>query len=129
MVQRRNSSTGEPFLGCSRYPGCRGTRSISSAAGASGVSRSPRPERFRLSLGGRPKGIGDYSELVVARALGRNLSKREGCVVQGLAILLFGAVLYWFFTSGLFVTIVTAFSEWYAQQVKLPGLPTPTPGT
>lgn len=129
MVQRRNSSTGEPFLGCTRYPACRGTRPIAGAAGAPSVRKSTRPQRYRLSLGGRPKGIGDYTELIVARAVGRNLSKREGCLVQGVAIIVFAGLLYWFFTSGLFIAIVTAFSEWYAHQIKIPGLATPTPGT
>lgn len=28
MLRRRNSETGEEFLGCSRYPECRGTRQL-----------------------------------------------------------------------------------------------------
>jgi hypothetical protein len=130
MVVRHNRATGEDFWGCSRFPSCRGTRLIGAAAPKATSARSPRaprPTKYRLSLGGRPKGLGDSSELVVARMIGRNLSKREGCLVQGLAVLLFFAVVYWFFTSGLFLTVVTAFSEWYAHQIRLPGAATPTP--
>jgi len=89
-----------------------------------------RPQtRYRLSLGGRPKGLADHAELLVARLLGRNLNKREGCLVQLLAIVIVGVVIYWFFSSDLYVTLIRAFSEWYAHQFKLPGAPTPTPGS
>jgi hypothetical protein len=127
MVVRHNRATGEDFWGCSRFPECRGTRPIGSAAPRAKTGRPQRPTKYRLSLGGRPKGIGDYAELVVARTIGRNLNKREGCLVQALAIVLFICLVYAVFASGLFLTIVTAFSEWYAQQIKLPGAPTPMP--
>ena len=127
MLERRNRSTGDTFLGCSRYPGCKGTRPI--PAGARPVEQSaPRPTRYRLSLGGRPRGVGDYVELVVARLVGRNLNKREGCLVQGVAIVVFLGLIYWFVASGLMVDLAKIFANWYAHQITLPGAPTPTPG-
>ena len=47
--------------------------------------------------------------------------------MQLLAILLAVAVLYWFFTSGLYFDLVKAFSEWYARQITFPSAPTPAP--
>jgi hypothetical protein len=97
-------------------------------AGAQQRARSPAPKtRYRLSLGGRPRGIGDYAELAVARIVGRDLNKREGCLVQVVAILVFVGLLYWFVASGLFVDIVKLVADWYAHQIKLPGAPTPAP--
>src|SRR5690349_8736840 len=106
MVVRHNRATGEDFWGCSRFPHCRGTRPIGAAAPRARSTSSPRQTRYRLSLGGRPTGIGDYGELIVARLLGRNLNKREGCLVQALTILIFLGAIYAFVASGLFLTIV-----------------------
>src|SRR5688500_11152279 len=50
MTLRHNRQTGEPFLGCSRFPRCRGTR----PAPAAGQVAGHTPARYRLSLGGRP---------------------------------------------------------------------------
>lgn len=72
-------------------------------------------------MGGRPRGVGDYSELLVARAIGRDLTKREGCLVQLMAIILFAGIVYWFFTSGLYFDFVRVFVEWYGKQIKLSG--------
>ena len=61
MVTRRNRRTGEMFLGCSRFPACRGTRQIDrSLAAFQGTAhsappiasrrRAPRPARARIRL-------------------------------------------------------------------------------
>src|SRR5688572_18539020 len=112
MVERRNRSSGEFFLGCSRYPDCRGTRP--QPGGASRPRGAARQRRPRLSMGGRPRDLADYSELLVARLVGRDLTKREGCLVQLIALLAFFGLIYWFFTSGLYLTFVTWFAEWYS---------------
>lgn len=125
MVERRNRSTGEPFLGCSRFPKCQGTRPLRS--GTARPKTRARPRRPRLSLGGRPRDLADYSELLVARIVGRDLTRREGCLVQLVALLAFFGLVYWFLTSGLYLTLVTWFAEWYADQITLPGAPSPTP--
>jgi hypothetical protein len=70
--------------------------------------------------------VPDVAELLVARAMGRNLSKREGCLVQGIALLGLVVVFFWFFTSDLFMSIITAFSDWYAHQLKFPVAPLPS---
>ncbi len=127
MVMRRNRTSGEPFFGCTQYPSCRGTRPRAGSAGASPVRRTPE-RRYRLSLGGRPKGIADYVELLVARRVGRDLTKREGCLVQGVTIVVFLALIYWFVSSGALVTISKLFADWYAHQFTLPGSPTPSAG-
>lgn len=127
MVARRNRQTGEAFLGCSRYPSCTGTRPIQT--GSPGVGHLSTPARGRrLSLGGRPKGVGDYTELAVARIVGRDLTKREGCLVQAVAILVLVGLSYWFLTSALYVDILKALANWYAHQIKFPGAATPIPG-
>jgi hypothetical protein len=119
MVRRTNSQSGEPFLGCSRFPGCRGTRPL-----AGGSSRAPvtfRP-RYKLSAGGRARNIPDVVELLVARAIGRNLTPIQGCIVQVLAVAIFAGLFYAFLVSGLFMRVVDLFAQWYASQV----FPTPT---
>jgi hypothetical protein len=126
MVVRRNRASGDDFWGCSRYPDCRGTRPIGAAAPNVRSNRPRRPTKYKLSLGGKPRGIADHGELIVARLIGRNLNKREGCLVQALTILLFLGAIYLLFASGLFLAIVMAFSDWYAHQIRLPGAPTPT---
>ena len=119
MVSRTNSHSGVPFLGCSRFPGCRGTRPI--AGGSSGAAATSRP-RYKLSAGGRARSIPDVVELLVARAIGRNLTPIQGCVVQVLAVVVFASLVYAFFVSGLFMRVVEPFAQWYASQV----FPTPT---
>jgi hypothetical protein len=125
MVERRNRSNGEAFLGCSRYPTCKGTRELPATAGHTMHART-RSGRPKLSLGGRPSGFPDYAELVVVRIVGRNLSKPEGCLVQAIALIAVLALVYWIFTSGLYLAIVKAIADWYAHQITVPGAPTPT---
>ena len=115
MLVRTNRDTGEPFLGCSRFPRCRGTREVNAIAPAPNA-RKARPGAYKLSAGGRPRGVGDYTELLVARALGRNLTPLQGCVVQLLAIIVFAAAVYALFASGLFLRIIEPFVQWYAEQ-------------
>ena len=131
MVVRRNRSSGQQFLGCSLYPACYGTRELDAADPSTGSNVAPARasrdrQRYRLSLGGRPKGFADNVELLVAKRIGRNLTKREGCLVQGVTILLAFLAIYWFFTSPLYVELIKAISEWYAHQIRLPGAPGPT---
>jgi hypothetical protein len=127
MVVRRQRATGEEFLGCTRYPECRGTRPLPQPGTRSAASRAPR-RRHRLSSGGRyAKNLPEVVELLVARAIGRDLSGREGCAVQLIALLAFFVVVYWFFTSGLFAAIVTPIAEWYAHQFHFGPTPAPSP--
>ena len=133
MVARTNRSSGEPFWGCPRYPECRGTRQITAdhpVAEPGGQrptprTRSGRPSRYRLSAGGRPRGFADYVELIVARRLGRNLGLAEGGLVQIAALLVFGAIVYWAFASGLVAHIAELLAGWMASQMHFG--PTPTP--
>jgi hypothetical protein len=69
-----------------------------------------------LSGGGRPKGIGDYIELIVARILGRNLTPLQGCVVQIAAIAIFAFLAWALFASGLILRITEPIAQWYASQ-------------
>jgi hypothetical protein len=62
---------------------------------------------------------------LVAHAIGRNLTRREGCAVQAVAIVLLFVFIYWLFASGTFVAIITPLVEWYSHQVRFG--PTPTP--
>ena len=130
MVVRRNSSTGEPFLGCSQFPACRGTRPLRSGAVADRRPNRARSARVRLSTGGRyARDFPDVMELLVARLVGRTLSRSEGCLVQVLALLGLLAIVYLFVASGAFMWIVTWVSEWLAGQFKfqIGGSPTPSP--
>ena len=73
-----------------------------------------------FSLGkGRPKGLADYSELLVARLIGRNLTPLQGCVVQLVALVVFGTLLWAFVASGLMFAISDAVARWYASQVHI----------
>ena len=126
MVLRRVRTTGEPFLGCSTYPACRGTRPVS----GSSPSAAPRSTRARapLSDGGRhAKSLPDVVELLVARRLGRTLKPWEGCLVQGAALLIFLAIVYWFFVSGMFYTVTKPIVEWYVHQIHFGPAATPSP--
>jgi hypothetical protein len=80
-----------------------------------------------LAFGGRPRDVGDYGELLVARVIGRNLTLREGCLVQLVALIVVLAAIYLIVASGLYLTVVKTVADWYAHQFRLPGPPTPTP--
>lgn len=66
MVLRQNRTTGEPFMGCTAYPQCRGTRRVEEAArGAAGSAkkgkgrkRKGRRHRKGLAGGARPPEVG-----------------------------------------------------------------------
>jgi hypothetical protein len=46
-----------------------------------------------------------------------------------IGLLISAAIAYWFFSSGLYIQVVTAAAEWYAEQVMpLPGSPSGAPG-
>jgi ssDNA-binding Zn-finger/Zn-ribbon topoisomerase 1 len=131
MVPRTQGATGEPFLGCSRYPSCRGTRPLTSLPGQGAPQRtatqSRRPRR-RLSDGRRyARNVPDVAELLVARLIGRDLGKWEGCLVQVVALILFLGLFLWFLSSGLFLAIVQAFSTWFVHQIHLGPAATPIP--
>jgi hypothetical protein len=112
MVTRRNRETGDAFLGCSRFPACKGTRSLGAAPQ---VRR--KPTRYRLSDGGRPKSLPDYVELIVARRLGRDLTPLQGFAVQALVILVIAGGFWWLLTSGTFFRIIDPFVQWYTHTV------------
>ena len=123
MVERTNRGSGEPFLGCTRFPACRGTRPMPTGVEAGAQRRvAARPTRYKLSAGGRARNLPDVVELLVARAIGRNLTPIQGCIVQILAVIVFAGLVYSFFVSGLFMRVVEPFAEWYASQV----FPAPT---
>jgi hypothetical protein len=71
-------------------------------------------------MGGRPKGLPDYAELVVARLIGRNLTPLQGCVVQIAAMAIFLVAVWALFASGLFLRIVDPIAKWYASQAFPP---------
>jgi hypothetical protein len=124
MVRRTNRDSGEDFLGCTTFPACRGTRPIPTGEQGSGASR---PARYKLSTGGRhARDLPDVVELLVARAIGRNLTPIQGCIVQILAVAVFGFLLWALFASGLFLRIVEPFAQWYTSQMHFG--PTPSPG-
>jgi ssDNA-binding Zn-finger/Zn-ribbon topoisomerase 1 len=134
MVTRTNRASGDQFYGCSRYPDCQGTRPIMAdrpVAVLGGQRPAPRtrssapPPRYQLSAGGRPRSLPDYVELLVARRLGRNLGPLEGGVVQIVALLAFGVIIYWAFASGLVAQIAELLGRWMASQMHFG--PTPAP--
>ena len=122
MIKRRNRRTGEAFLGCSRFPACRGTRQIDHSPPAfqgiehpvphrAGARRAPRRARarIRLSSGNRePRGAGDHAELIVARLVGHNLTGAQGFMVQVAGVILLAAAFYWFLASGTMAQVVTS---------------------
>jgi hypothetical protein len=114
MRVRTNRESREAFLGCSRFPACRGTRRLATTTSA--VAPAPRPRRYKLSAGGRPRSGPDYIELLVARAIGRNLGPIEGFVVQAVTILLVAAAVWALFASGLFIRIIEPVAQWYTEQ-------------
>jgi len=125
MVRRTNRGSGEPFLGCTRFPACRGTRPVSEGA----LSRvAPRPTRYKLSTGRRrARDLPDVVELLVARAIGRNLTPVQGCIVQILAVAVIGFLLWAMFASGLFLRIIDPFVQWYTSQMHFGPTPSPAP--
>jgi hypothetical protein len=125
MVRRTNHDSGEAFLGCTTFPACRGTRPI--ATGEQG-SVAARPMRYKLSSGGRrASDLPDVVELLVARAIGRNLTPIQGCIVQILAVAVFGFLLWALFASGLILRIIEPFVQWYTSQMHFGPTPSPTP--
>lgn len=78
-------------------------------------TRSKAP-RLKLSMSGRPKGLGDHTELLVARLIGRSLTPIQGCVVQIAVIAVFCYLAWAFIASGLMMRIVEPVSRWYAEQ-------------
>jgi len=132
MVARTTRRTNEPFYGCSLFPTCRGTRPIgvgdapAHPSRPSGRSAPPRPrQRVRLSLGGRPRGLADDAELLVARLVGHTLSPLQGCLVQIAAMALFIIAAWAFFASGLAATIAEALGRFAAQNMHFGPRPTP----
>jgi hypothetical protein len=115
MLTRTNRESGDAFLGCSRFPDCRATRPIVPSGNA--AAARGRLNRPKLSLGGRPRNLPDYVELIVARAIGRDLTPVQGFLVQALAIVLVAGAFWALLASGLFVRIVEPIAQWYANQV------------
>jgi hypothetical protein len=76
-------------------------------------------------MGGRPKGVTDYGELLVARLIGRNLTPLQGCVVQIATLAIFCYLAWALFASGLIVRIVEPIANWYASQA-FPAHPSPS---
>jgi ssDNA-binding Zn-finger/Zn-ribbon topoisomerase 1 len=113
MVTRHNRETGDAFLGCTRFPDCKGTRSL----GAAAPQLRRKPVRYRLSAGGRPKSVPDYVELIVARRLGRDLTALQGFAVQALVILVIAGGFFWLLTSGTFIRIIDPIIQWYTHTV------------
>ena len=127
MIERRQRQTGEAFLGCRRFPSCRGTLPI--AAGTLATAERKKSSDYKLSQGGRyARSLPDLVELLIARRIGRNLTTREGCATQVLAVVGLLAVLYLLVASGALAWILTTFASWFAHQIKLPGAASPTPG-
>jgi hypothetical protein len=60
MVRRQRRSDGAVFLGCSRFPRCRGTRELAAAADA--AARPAAASAYRPEHGQRPR----YDRLVLA---------------------------------------------------------------
>ena len=123
MVARTNRQTGEPFLGCSRFPDCRGTR----RAGDGPTNGVATRQRFRLSTGGTARTIPEVTELLVARAIGRDLTPLQGCLVQIAALIVVCLIVWAFFASGLFVRVVEPIAKWYAEQMHFGPTQSPLP--
>lgn len=134
MAERRNRQTGDAFLGCTCYPACHGTRPVAATrpsprpatAASPRVGSSGPRRRHRLSSGGRPKGWGDDVELIVARLVGRDLKPWEGCVVQLSALGIVGLFFWWLFASGTILVLIKPFVDWYANQVHLGPIASPS---
>ena len=66
-------------------------------------------------------------ELLVARLIGRDLGKWEGCLVQVVALVILAAVFLWFLSSSLFMAIVQAMSTYVVHQLHFGPAATPSP--
>jgi hypothetical protein len=114
MVERHNRRDGTAFLGCTRFPDCRGTRPLA-AAGAPG---RPAP---KLADGGRPKTWADDVELITARMLGRNLNLWQSFALRVVLIVV---------VFVLFINLIGPVSTWFGQymaDVFVQSMATPTP--
>jgi hypothetical protein len=124
MVVRANRETGESFLGCSQFPSCRGTRPLETRQTSPVLGRS---RRYKLSTGGTARTIPEVTELLVARAIGRNLTPIQGCLVQLAALIVLVVIVWAFFASGLFLRLAEPVARWYADQVHFGPTPTTSP--
>ena len=70
MVERRNRQDGTAFLGCTRFPDCRGTRALS---GAKAVIPTGPPAQG---------GWGDSAQRITAQVAGRTLGPAGACLVR-----------------------------------------------
>ena len=115
MVARTNRTNGTQFLGCTRFPACRGTRPLDAGAGA------PVRRRHELWGGGRPKTWGDDVEFIAARALGHSLNAWQSCLLRiGLIVLV--VVLF----MNLLVPVSNLFAQYFTDVYKL-SVATPIP--
>jgi len=86
------------------------------------------PTRQKLSTGGRQaRDLPDAVELLVARVIGRNLTPIQGCIVQVLALAVFGFLVWALFASGLILRIVEPLAQWYTSQMHFGPSPSPSP--
>ena len=83
----------------------------------------PRQDRIRLSAGGRPRGLLDGIELLVARRAGHTLSPLQGLLVQLVTLAVVLAVFLVFVESGAFA----ATAEWFGRLLAGQMLPALTP--
>jgi ssDNA-binding Zn-finger/Zn-ribbon topoisomerase 1 len=77
LVTRFRRADGSPFLGCSRYPDCRGVREFTASA-------TP-PAALPRSAGGRPMGFWDTEEYRAFEAARRARKARRQPASAGLA--------------------------------------------
>ncbi len=82
-----------------------------------------RQDRIRLSAGGRPRGLLDGIELLVARRAGRTLSPFQGMLVQFATLAVVLALFLVFVESGAFA----ALAEWFGRLLASQMLPALTP--
>jgi ssDNA-binding Zn-finger/Zn-ribbon topoisomerase 1 len=103
MVVRQKRSTGERFLGCSRFPGCHGTRPFAFALPLAAASWHPRRPRSRAGWAT----LGIY---LIERRLHRPLTIIESVVVLApLGVAAFVGVM-------LFVTYAAGpIGEWFGR--------------
>jgi len=125
MRVRTNRDSGERFLGCCRFPDCRETRPIT--AGGTAATVRARRARPKLSLGGTPRYLPDYVELIVARAIGRELTPVQGFLIQAVAIIVVAGAFWALLASGLFLRIVEPITQWFTNQVFPPPTQSPLP--
>jgi hypothetical protein len=102
MVERRNRQDGSAFLGCTRFPACKGTRALTVA------DNSPAPARVRrraaLSDGGRPKTFADDVELIAARIVGHTLGPVQAVVLRVVLVVVVVA---------LFIALTPTIATWF----------------